>query len=111
MARFRLEVHTPTPGVGVLTVQIGSDDLDELVEDARLAALRADTYTQIRIYDRSVELLAGDGLGVSLVDVIDQWALDRPPLCPECGEMLHAAKLAGEPGWYCRGCDYRALAA
>ncbi|WP_433527740.1 hypothetical protein ACQPZ2_44175 (plasmid) [Nocardia pseudovaccinii] len=95
----------------MLTVRLGADDLDEIVENARLWALSADTHTEIRIFDRSVELLAVDGFGASLVDAIDQWDLDRPPLCPECGEMLHAARVAGEPGWYCRSCDYRALAA
>ncbi|MEV6340972.1 hypothetical protein AB0M12_40410 [Nocardia vinacea] len=110
MRRFLLESNTRTP-VGVLTVQLGADDLDEIVENARLWALSKDTPTEMRILDRSVELLTVTGFGVALVDAIDRWDLDRPPLCPECGEMLHAARLAGEPGWYCRGCDYRALAA
>jgi hypothetical protein len=45
----------------VLTVQLGADDLDEIVENARLWALSADTHTEIRICDRSVELLGVAG--------------------------------------------------
>ncbi|WP_433521660.1 hypothetical protein ACQPZ2_30765 [Nocardia pseudovaccinii] len=111
MRRFLLESHTRTSGVGMLAVRLGGDDLDEIVENARLWALSAAGHTEIRILDRSVERLAVARAGPPLVDAIDRWDLDRPPLCPECGEMLHAAKLAGEPGWYCRSYDYRTLAA
>ncbi|MEV4130415.1 hypothetical protein [Nocardia sp. NPDC049707] len=73
MRRFLLESHTRTPGVGVLTVQLRADDLDEIVENARLRALSADTHTEIWIVDRSVEPLAVDGSGASLVDAINRW--------------------------------------
>ncbi|WP_040698403.1 hypothetical protein [Nocardia vinacea] len=63
MRRFLLESHTRTPGVGVLPVLLGADDLDEIVENPRLRALSADTNTEVRIYDRSVELLAVDEFG------------------------------------------------
>lgn len=110
MARFRLEEDLPIPGHGVLSTRFGSDDLDELVETARLWALKAVSRKQLRLHDRSVELLGVEGQGASLVLAIDEWDLNRPPLC-ECGEMLHAAQIAGLPGWYCMSCSYRVQAA
>lgn len=106
MSRFSLESHLPIPGRGVLSTRLGSDDLDELVETARLWALRATDPTQLRLCDRSVELLAVEGRSAALVNAVDEWDINRPPLC-ECGEMLHAVQIAGRPGWYCASCDYR----
>ncbi|WP_406238441.1 hypothetical protein [Nocardia sp. NBC_01009] len=110
MARFRLESHIRVPNLGVMITQIALDDLDELVEHARIWALEGESE-RMWLYDRSVELFTIEGRGVALVDAIDRWAHDRPLLCGECGEMLHAARIAGEPAWYCHGCDYRTQAA
>ncbi|KAA8877460.1 hypothetical protein F3087_43950 [Nocardia colli] len=111
MARFGLEAHTVYPGHGVLVTRLGSDDVEELVETARIWALRATDYTKIWLYDRSAEMLAIEGAGSALVETVDRWANARPPLCPECGELLHAAALAGEAAWYCHSCNFRAHAA
>jgi hypothetical protein len=110
VARFRLEEDLPIPGHGVLSTRLGADDLEELVETARLWALKAHSHKQLRLYDRSVELLAVEGQETSLVLAIDEWDINRPPLC-ECGETLHSAQIAGRPGWYCMSCSYRAQAA
>ncbi|WP_327098975.1 hypothetical protein OIE68_09385 [Nocardia vinacea] len=73
MARFRLEEDLPIPGHAVLSTRLGSEDLDELIETARLWALRATSSKQLRLYDRSVELLAVEGCGVALVNAVDEW--------------------------------------
>ncbi|WP_328401804.1 hypothetical protein [Nocardia sp. NBC_00403] len=63
-ARFRLEAHTPIPGHGTLNTRLELPDLDDLIEHARLWVLQDQLHTQqIRIYDRSAELLAVDGTG------------------------------------------------
>ncbi|MFQ6329674.1 hypothetical protein ACLMAL_26545 [Nocardia sp. CWNU-33] len=112
MARFRLEAHAPIPGHGTLTIRLELPDLDDLIEHARLWVLQDQLHTQqIRIYDRSAELLAVDGAGGPLVVVIDEWANARESLCPECGELRHAARIDSGPAWYCHGCNDRAQAA
>ncbi|PXX53881.1 hypothetical protein DFR70_1262 [Nocardia tenerifensis] len=111
MSRFYLEAHTPYPGHGVLVTKLGSGDVDELVEAARIRALQATEHTTMWLYDRSAVLFVVKGCGNSLVDMVDRWANDRPPLCPECGEQLHEAHMAGERAWYCHSCNFRARAA
>ncbi|WP_141692087.1 hypothetical protein [Nocardia brasiliensis] len=97
-------------GAGTVITRLSEHALDELVEIARIATLRVEFCSRLTVFDRNAVLFTVDGSGRQLVDALDEWAVAAPPLCPECGEMLHAARVASVVGWCCAGCGYRAEA-
>ncbi|WP_280300758.1 hypothetical protein [Nocardia abscessus] len=103
-----MELDTEVPSVGTFRTRYGSDDFPTLVEFARTAALRIEAPSSLRIFDQSAVLFTAEGPARVIVDAIDSWHAENSPLCPECGELLHAAQVAARPGWYCHGCGYRA---
>ncbi|MEV0766502.1 hypothetical protein [Nocardia sp. NPDC050435] len=107
MARFQVEQHVTVPGSGVFVTRLSSNDLEELTEAARTWALSLDHRARVVVLDRSVELFSAEGERRQLVDAIDLWAADPPPFCPECGEMMHAARMRGESVWWCHSCHHR----
>lgn len=109
-SRFSAEIDVVYPGRGTMTTRDAYPNLEDAAEFARNAVLSADGVNlhRIRIFDGRVELFAVAGRSRrDLVQQIDEWAADLPPLC-DCGELLHPVQLRGRPPeWGCASCEYR----